>query len=166
MILKLIKKMLRNVHNNPRSRPWFTPSTEGKKKEDKAPVNSDLDVNLTYLQETLGYSADLVIRQFTISSGQPVSAALVFIDGLVDSVTINETIMKSLMLEMRMVGDDFPAKEIFRGVKNRVLSVGQLREVHNLSDLLDGMLSGDTVLLIDGNSTALLLGTRGGNPGQ
>ncbi len=132
-----------------------------KKSRTSASVSAELTANLTYLQEALGSSTDVVIRQFTVGSAQPVKAALAFIDGLADNVMINESIMKPLMLEMRMVADGLSKKDILTVIKDKVISMGQLREVDNLSAMLDGMLSGDTVLMLDGYSSALLFGTRG-----
>ena len=128
--------------------------------EQGQPVSPDLTVNLTCLQGVLGHSNDLVIRQFTIGSAQPVAAAVVFIDGLVNSLMVNESIMKPLLLEMRKVEDNGCKQDFLTEIKDTVLSVGQLYEVSNLPDILDGVLTGDTALILDGYSTALLLGTR------
>lgn len=132
-----------------------------KKSRPRADVKDSLSANLAYLQEALGGSTDVVTRQFTVGSAQPVKAALVFIDGLVDNVMINESIMKPLLLEMRMAAEGLSKKDMLAVIRDKVISMGQLMEVDHLPAVLDSILSGDTALMIDGYSSVLVSGTKG-----
>ncbi|WP_445164672.1 spore germination protein [Paenactinomyces guangxiensis] len=108
----------------------------------------------------IGHNSDVNIREFIIGRTNT-RAALIFIDGLADKDLIDKHIMKSLMLDLseaykqeQTPGKDAGLKEF---IKNHVLSVGVIQEVHTLQDLISEVLTGATALIIDGSSEVIIL---------
>ena len=125
------------------------------KKSSVTKIGSSLSRNLKKIMDELGNGSDVVNRQFLIGRSLPVQAALIFIDGLVDQETINDNILQPLLrVELnRPVDLDILEKSI--------LAVGELKKVETQEALIEGVLTGDTALLLDGQSMALLISTKG-----
>lgn len=56
-----------------------------------------LSENLTLIKEKTGNSSDIVIRHFKIGSNNSISAAIVYIEGIVDNQSIQDYLLQSLM---------------------------------------------------------------------
>jgi len=137
-------------------------------KEDTLTKNSrqlshDLQVNLNSLKAVFEDASDIVIREFKIGVEQQVKAFLIFVDGLVDKFAINESLLKSLMLEARLAqpSQGINKDNVFRYVKECALSIASVKESRTLKDAIDAVLSGDVVLFLDGSDTALIISIRG-----
>lgn len=121
---------------------------------------TDLKTNLVTVRESLGESFDLTIREFKLGQTQ---AAVLSLAGLVDKNLVNSHILEPLMVYARMAEPNpvHGAGAVWEFVKNNTLSVHKCQEAGSLDQVLDGILSGFTVLLIDGVSRALLVETIG-----
>lgn len=141
---------------------WLFASNRPDDAEDKQPVKSDLDESLKDLQETLGKNPDVVTRQFAIGPGKGIKAALVYIDGLVDKGTIDQGILRPLMVESRSEkGAGLARQNALPFVEAHLLAAGQTSRSRSVNDLVDSILSGDTVLLVDGAEEGLVVQARG-----
>jgi spore germination protein len=117
----------------------------------KTPLSPSLDANHQFLKQLFEDCSDVVIREFQIDAAVP--ALLVFVDGLVNSELLNQA-MKSLMV----LGDDETDIERILGT---ILPVSQTQISDNFGDLLQSVLSGDTCLIVENNTKAILMGMRG-----
>jgi spore germination protein len=116
------------------------------------------------MQEAIGHSPDVIFRQLTIR-GTDWKAAIIYIDGLVDKTALHEQIMKPLMREY--LESEVPKQRLTTGTKikhwviNSVISVAEIKEVHDLNTCILDVLSGDIALLIDGIADVLIIGAHG-----
>lgn len=141
---------------------WLFASSRPEGPEDEQPVRARLDESLKDVQETLGKNPDVVTRQFLIGPGKGVKAALVYIDGLIDKVTVNQGVLRPLMVESRTeTGTGLRRQNALAFVESHLLAAGQASRSHSVNDLVSSVLSGDTVLLVDGANEALVVSTRG-----
>lgn len=123
-------------------------------------LSSDLKENLNTFKEIFGPSYDIVFREFTF--GQPkTNAAIIYIDGLVDKSTINQSIIKPLMYDSRFIRSEKAPGVNMNYIDSALLSIGEVKRGSLINELLDNCLSGDTILLIDGLDEALSLSTKG-----
>ncbi len=104
---------------------------------DVRPLYESFEKNIQIIQEELGTSSDLQIKSFRIDDVH--NASLIFIKGLVDSVTIDAFISN-------LVNQD--NKDISEYLHE--LPLGELESSDDRNQLLHSILSGDAVLLIDG----------------
>lgn len=124
-------------------------------------LNRDLQQNLIDLRNILGNSSDIIIRSFTIGTAN-IKAALLYLDGMVDNATINESILQPLMCDNRLyeVDEEFSANTI-ETIQQKLITVGDVKGINAVQEIVLGVLSGDTVLLINGSPQALVISTRG-----
>ena len=124
------------------------------------PLSQKLSVNLDTIRQKLGNSLDLVIREFNVGDTR---AALVCLDGLVDTNRIDNRILQPLIIHAR-TAEPTPIKrknELFNFIKDNTITALEYKEVHSLDDLLNKVFSGYTALIIDGLTIALLIETIG-----
>lgn len=119
-------------------------------------LSSNLSRNLNRISEKLGNSSDFVKRQFMIGHSNPQTAVILFIDGLVDQKTINENILRPLLNI-----DELSPPATPEMLEQYLLTVSGTEHVKDVEGLVEGILTGDTALLLDGSSTGLLLSTKG-----
>ncbi|WP_423747942.1 spore germination protein [Bacillus cereus] len=144
-----------------RKRPTI-PSTTKQKEQTFQNFTDDFYSNLELIKQTFSCSSDVQFREFHI--GQTgIQAAIIFIDGLSDKELIDTYIMKSLMEKFPAENKQKPSsvegtisKEF---IKNEVLSISEVAEVHCITDLVPKVMTGSTALLIDGLLDVFILGT-------
>lgn len=127
-------------------------------------IHQELESNITNLKNVLGKSDDVIFRDFKFGDKKQVKALICFIDGLGDKKLINEYIVKPLTTNIHTIGnvEKLLSGNILANLKDYVLDAVELKETELFEDVLDTVLSGATVLLIDGYNKALLLSAKGG----
>ena len=126
-------------------------------------LSSNLDQNLTDLKEIFKDCADLVFREFKIGSNNSINAALIYIDGLVNSTSISDNVLKPLMQSCLQLEQSkkIDAVAVHNVVKERLLTLGIVAELDELNKLVDEILNGSTALLLNGSRLALLTISKG-----
>jgi spore germination protein len=81
------------------------------------------------------------------------NAAIIYIDGMSDKFLLNDYVLESLMKE------DDPIRDV-HDIKDKILTISDMREVEKLSEAVNAMLSGESIMLIDGLGAAFILATR------
>lgn len=131
-------------------------------------LSGSLDENLRRVKELfrLPDNKDLVIRDLTIATQPPTPAAVLFMEGLTDKNVINDNILQPLMLlahldhHVGQGGEHGPSQFSVDMVKLRLLPGNQTSEKHDLASIAEALLSGDSVVLMDGTRTALAVETK------
>ncbi|HHW48787.1 MAG TPA: spore germination protein [Clostridiaceae bacterium] len=125
------------------------------------PLLPDLEKNLDVIKSILRDSSDVTVHEFNFGHDRRYKGALVFIDNMVDKEEIHKNILKPLMYDVLLlkkdVDMDFTKIDIIR--KN-LISVMDSQKVTLLADLLDSLLTGTTILLVDGSKEALAVNLR------
>ncbi len=133
--------------------------TEG---TDDLKFHRSLNRNLALIKSTLGESSDLILREFSFGSEPRINAVLIFIDGLVDKTLINESILQPLLYDTRLVGVD---KEFsisgMKAITRRMLAAGEVELTDKPDEAIAHILAGDSLLMADTNSQALIINSRG-----
>lgn len=86
---------------------------------------------------------------------------MIYTDGLVDKETIQHFILQPLLTDWREQWEDMPREAAASFLKDCVLYASEVKEITTFDDVYFHVLSGDTVMIIDGTATALAIGTRG-----
>lgn len=121
-------------------------------------VSKRIKDNREYLEIILKKGQDIVYREFSIGAkNQPI--LLVYVDGMIDRTLINEQVLKALMGDLNEVVyyEWFTAEEI----KGRLLSVTEIEEVETFDKLILNLLSGDTLLFLEGSASGIIIGSKG-----
>lgn len=147
--LKLIKKLKGS-------------SLQYEKLTESKTVHKKIEVNLAYIKEVLGKNNDLIIREFNIGADLKIKAFLCCIDGLVNKELINEYIEKSLMININLTdyADKLPQDNILDIIEKSIINITNIKKNRYLDNLIMAVLSGNTVLFVDGAVAALNMGIR------
>jgi spore germination protein KA len=126
----------------------------------KEPLQSNLHENIQIITDTLGNSTDIIIKNLRIGNEGNIKAGIIYTEGLADT----EDILETLMLDIR--GAELSEKisshqSPIALLKDFVLTVGSVREVTDFETLFTAVLSGDTVILLDGYAQGIVASKRG-----
>ncbi|MDJ0304804.1 MULTISPECIES: spore germination protein [Dehalobacter] len=122
----------------------------------------NLNKNLTALKGVFGNSYDLNMREFNFGDQGLTRGAIIFLSGMTDTAIINESIIKPLMYDIRLSSrQETSLLNNMSIIQTTLLTVGMVQKASKIDEVVDGCLSGKTILLIDGSKEALVIGTEG-----
>ena len=113
-------------------------------------ISAELEENYSYLKELLKDTSDAVFRKFNIG---PWEAALVYIEGLADKILLNNFVLESLMIFGERI------KKI-EDIKDKLVTVTDIKEQEKMNKAVNSLLSGDTILIVDGMEEVYVIATR------
>lgn len=127
-------------------------------------LTGDFEQDLNHLKKTFEKSMDVVIRTFKIGREKKLKAALLYTDGLADVTTINHFIMEALMndvTEIPPIHHGLSNRMIVEWIENSRLTVGSIQEISDYTAIYTAILSGNTVIIIEGFNGAVAASTAG-----
>lgn len=130
------------------------------------PIGANLDANIEWIRETTGNSRDVIVRTVRIGAAGTTKASIIHTDGLTDKEMITR-FLESFMLHARdpaLFQQLDPSQNEWNPLQmleDFVLTLGSVSEIADFQMLFDHLLSGNTIILIDGYSTGLSADTKG-----
>ncbi|MFP5108615.1 spore germination protein [Neobacillus sp. C211] len=146
----------KNKHSKAEQRNKLISDTEGYSLE------PNLETMLHKIKQEIGDSPDLVIRSFQIGSTPSIPVGVVYISGLTDEQSVNEYVIRSLMVDTADSKLEIDSNHVFDLILNNALTIGKVNSLKDWNELIFSILSGDTIILIDGYAEAISGSTRGG----
>lgn len=123
-------------------------------------VSKNLQENIQIIKDTLRDCDDVVYRNIEIGKDKT-RASIIFIDGLVDKIVISEFAIESLLNTEDLKSNLGNIKaNIAEKASLQHLAIHDVKEEEDLNKVIDFILAGETILLIDGSNKALILSTR------
>lgn len=128
--------------------------------QEDAAISGLLSVNLNTLRSLFSNCSDITFSEFFINSINR-SATLIYINELVDIKLINESVMRPLTSIKQ-----FPQGNLLTGfnmelIKKYFLDVADIDELYSVMEIVNALLNGDSVFLLDGETCALKMKTQG-----
>jgi len=126
-------------------------------------LGPDLQANLARVKEIFKDCGDIIYREFLFAQREDIRMVLIYTDGLVDKDQLSDQIMRALALDapVAVAGAEITKARAYHLIKERCLCIHQVKETGRLEDVIEAVLSGDTVLLVDGHPCAVVNGARG-----
>ncbi len=172
------KAILDNPYENKDEFSELKPLEDTNKK-----VNLSLKQNLDFIKSSYNYliNSDIKIREFIINvRNKQYNAFIIFIDGMVETISINQFILQTLMLKNKSntyTGNIeevsySPSKEKFKLQKKEKLSLSDyisqalipqadVKEINIFSEIIDSVNSGGCALFVDTIDKAFVVDTKG-----
>ena len=121
-------------------------------------ISSVLEENIAAVKQILGEDKTVKLHRFQPLAVAGIRCCIVFVDGMVDSIRINESIIQpiSTLMTTPAVGT-----AVIDFLQQQVLQVNETQKEGRMAPLLRALLYGDTVLFVDGSDKALILGSKG-----
>lgn len=124
------------------------------------PVEKKIEKNEEMLKKVFHVpaSSDVVFRDLVVSQPR-VRVTVAYVEGLANSDKVLNSVLQPLMLlsSIRKPDERDPVKQM----KDALLTSGQVEEKTTYEELVESMIVGDSVVLIDGQDRALAVETKG-----
>ncbi|WP_260858629.1 spore germination protein [Fictibacillus phosphorivorans] len=165
---KLTDMLADKKHDDPSSLRSKTISMETSKRKETAEtvvgeLSPILHVMVDRVKTLLGDPMDLIVREFEFELEQKVTATLLFLEEMNDPQILNEFILSPLMsLSSHKQSSPVPVDHVLHYIKQNALALGRVLDVETEDELVEALLAGFSVLLVEGNTKGLKLGTTGG----
>jgi spore germination protein KA len=150
---KIIPKNKKNRQSPPNSN-----AEKSEKSAVPACISKDLECNINAIRNIMGNASDIQVREFAIVSGINIKSAVIALKGLTNTDLINEQVLVSLMSEMRFK-DTKTAADLFEQIKQSGIPNVHVNEEVNIENTVSGLISGNSVLFLDGMEKALVMGS-------
>ncbi len=122
--------------------------------ETSQPLHSHVEQNLKEIEQALGNPPDLIIRRFHVEKSNK-NAAIVTIDGMVDKNLIEQGIIKPIFEK----SEDIPIT--ISSLEKSLLLSQDIKKVSSITKLFQPLLIGHAILLLEGETEALLINLIG-----
>lgn len=115
------------------------------------------DVNRDILIFKTIFNLDAVLRIREVTIGKRTTCFLIYMDGMVNSAMLGETIVEALV-ESHLPNT---VKTDCNYIAKNILFANEVSATESLPDMLRAILYGDTVLIVNGDTMALTINTKG-----
>lgn len=182
----VLKNILKKIflYNKSSNNYSFNLPEKTKPKNDNTTTDSNtkqlypnLEVNLDYIKVKYNslINSDIKIREFDLSiNGKLYKSALLFIDGLINSESINDFILKPLMSKNKSPQSPIPSAITnnisVRKIKkfnledyiyNSLVPQNTMKKVKSFEEIFSGVNIGDCALLVDTIPTSFVIDVKG-----
>ncbi len=127
---------------------------------DELALTRDLATNLRNMKEIIGASDDVGIREILITR-QRIRAALVFVEGLVDSTAIESAIDNLTLETFQIARDGAKVEPLDTAIRDILISQKGIKTVSDFVGLWTEVSLGKTGLLVDGEGTCFVIDSQG-----
>jgi spore germination protein KA len=117
----------------------------------------EVSENVKRLMKELGNSSDLSVRMIESPHQKSVKAAVIHLDGLADGNIINESIVDPLIQWFKENNQTLTEME---KRASHILTVSQVTVKESWQEFLSAVLTGDTVVLLNGSTKAFIASTK------
>ncbi|MGO4887551.1 spore germination protein [Anaerobacillus sp. MEB173] len=153
--------MIKKFRSKKKIQPNKCAKSQGNPQFDTFKIEKDLVKNSDHLKGVLGKSADMKFREIELYFGTPINVFICFLDGLVNEDYMNLHIIKPLMEPNFAIPNNIGSEDFLAIVQKRILSTSSINKETSMNNVIESILSGQTVIFIDGHDSALLVSTQG-----
>jgi spore germination protein KA len=150
--VSILSKMLKQKKK--KRKPDNLRQQQDPQKPEDLPILRDYKQNIARVKEEFGTSSDIVIREFKVKKHLGVT---LYVDGLADSQMISDFILENSM-EKEVEEEPF---DFYQYMMEQTVAIGSIKTITNWNEVYDSILSGDTVVFLDGFNKAISCETKG-----
>lgn len=112
-------------------------------------LSNSLQQNINTISVLTGNSSDISIRTF--QGVHSVSMAIVYMDGLTDTVVINDHILNPILSDAAVnTAQERTVSDYLTVIRDKILTVSSTNTVSHIDELLSSLYSGATIILAEG----------------
>lgn len=155
--------MFRSFFNNRNQREKIIINHNAMKKEEKdmptLSVSKTLQTNIDNLTQLLEKPSDLKVRILHIGEAN-IKSAIIYIEGIVDTIATEQNVLNNIEMER-----DLPQSsvDLFEFIYHKIIAVNGVEKESNFNKIINSLLSGKTIIFIEGIDRSLVINTIGGN---
>lgn len=126
-----------------------------KNNEVSAKLTKNLQESIDTIEVLFIDCSDVVKRKFTIGDQNKVDLYIIYIDNL-----INKEFLEDIIIRKLLVLNDLPKDDQFRFIKEKGLRTVDLSELLTIEEITQAILSGTTVIMVNGYDKAFQLSNQ------
>ena len=120
-------------------------------------LSENLSENLLLFRNVFKKDASFRIKEIRTRKNVPFDCALLYLDGMVNSEQLNESVIKPILT----VETPFNAKDLADYVATQILFARDVKNTSDISKILEGILYGEALILIENSPVALMVDVKG-----
>lgn len=120
-------------------------------------LTSSLEENIRLFKGIFKKDSVLRLRKIAVRSACSYDCALFYMDGMINSELLNESVIRPLITSRAERRED----SLVGFISKQVLFAGETAVTDRVEDMLRSLLYGDTLLLVDGCTDAITINTKG-----
>lgn len=124
-------------------------------------IEKDLNKNEQILKDIFKDANDIIFRKIDAGENKKLKMLLVYVDGMTTKEAISEYAVEKLMLNLDVAKLEQNDSELQNSIANTNIAITEIQALKTIQECIDKVLSGETVLLIDGCSKGIMLASRG-----
>lgn len=147
--------MFKSIHNK-------TDSTENKKNinmHDNKKLTKKLEENIELFSQIFKNDETFVVRKFQNKYLKAAKCCIVYIEGMVNTEILNENIIEPVLCNKLI--EEISEKNLLEELQNKVIISSSVKESSNIDDIVTSAISGETVFLLEGFDTVLIISSVG-----
>lgn len=135
---------------------------ENSQKQFNHHISISLSKNLEILKQRTGNSSDIIIRHLKLGHHSKRKIALVYIKGMIDNQSVNEFLIDA-MINHSVLQEEALNQDIIEWLTEDVVALSEINKINHWDELFISLMSGHSIILIDGISEALCVSTQSDN---
>lgn len=120
-------------------------------------LSGDLQKDIKLFKDIFKKDVILRVKQISARRSVPFDCALIYMDGMTDADQLNEAVIRPLITVD--VENDF--KTLADYVSHQILFTRDSKKQNNVAKILEGILYGEALILIDGSMYAVMVDVKG-----
>lgn len=130
----------------------------------KRPLSINYDNNLKLFREAFNLCDDVVFRKFKLDLAQPLRACVIYIAPLTDHTMLTNDLIEPLTKGFRTHQEIFPGNpnNLQKIICENILISAEISTSSDLLELEKNLLQGNSILMLEGTDSAVIVGTHGG----
>ena len=128
----------------------------GRDQKIKGSLTGNFDKDYAFLEAVFERSGDIVKNPFCIADF--CRAAAIYVDGMTDADMVEDFVIRPLLKQKWE--EKISGRELLSYIENHVMETVDWKEDETFEDILTDILSGNTLLLLEGCKKAIILSTK------
>ncbi|TJX12972.1 spore germination protein [Tissierella creatinini] len=126
-------------------------------------VSRDIEITFEYIKERFKDCDDLIYRRLEVGRDYGIKLIFIMIDGLAGKTDISDFSIENLVFEgdLNVLGLEHYKEKILNYFTQEGISNFDIKEEKDIELMLNSIMSGDTVLLVDGLDTSIIIDSKG-----
>ena len=120
-------------------------------------ISGNLEEDIALFKEIFKKDAILRVKKITRAAENPIKCALIYMDGMVDTEQVNDAIIRPILSFAPITETDSVAEYL----ETEVLFARDAKRQRNVAKILEGILYGEALLLIDKSPEAITADVKG-----
>ncbi|AOY78049.1 spore germination protein [Clostridium formicaceticum] len=127
-------------------------------------ISKNIDTTKSHLETAFEDCDDIIYRKLNLySKNGRTQILLVFFNNLVNSKEVNDNIIRPLNHYGLVNQENHPIENFTLEIAEELVNVNNINYIHSFQEIIEAILSGNTILLMDGYTDGLALNTIGGD---